>query len=151
MKSAGARSLPVVLAALATSASLLAAAAPAHAVRAGVSVDPRSGAITIRPDEPGGPVLRESTRRGSGPGGRVGFLDDGRWYHARSLVKVKEADGRRTYVLETGDPSKRRILLGVEGLDDGITGISASLNEGSADAIGIGFDAPKRERMLGFG
>ncbi len=96
-------------------------------------------------------MLRESTRRGSGPGGRVGFLDDGRWYHARALVKVNAGSAGRTYVLETDDPGKRRILLTVEGLGEGTTGISASLSKGEADAIGIGFDAPKRERMLGFG
>ena len=114
-----------------------------------ITVDARSGAITV--DQGGsGPVLREAAGRSPAPGGRLGFLAGGRWYHAKSLLEVDERRGARTYVLATGDPGKRKIVLAISKSRGGVA-IDARVEGGPAEAVGIGFDAPKSERMLGFG
>ena len=94
---------------------------------------------------PGGEKLTESGFRGAGAGGRLGFLSGGTWYHATGRGNGGE--------LLTDDPDGRRIALEVRG-GRGTLGITARvLGEGSApvESIGVGFRAPKGERMLGFG
>lgn len=129
--------------ALGAFAALIVGAQSADAAPAEVRVDRPGGAIEIAVR---GAVLRESTARPSGPGGRLGFLVDGRWYHARKFVSSK----RRSFVLATNDPVGRRIRLEV-GADRRAASLSAVVTGGPVEAVGIGFDSRPGERMLGFG
>ncbi len=137
------RSARIALGGLVALAALAAAPASAGAARPEVRVERTSGAVTIAVR---GAVLRESTARGAGPGGRLGFLAGGRWYHARRLLRAH----RRSYVLATDDPAGRRIRLETGAGRRGAT-LAAGVLGGPVEAVGIGFDARRGERMLGFG
>ena len=142
----------------------LAAVAPATGSAATVS----SGSASARVNDSTGhfdllrngrPLLRESTRRGTGATGALGFRAGGVWRRATRVFSSggSTRNGRSTgffVELATTDPAGRRLFVTVAPSGRGAIGLRARVTGGStADvtAVGMAFAAPAGERHLGFG
>ncbi len=144
-----------VLAALAAYAAVAPVAAPAQTVTSG-SASARVATTTWHFDllRGGRPLLRESTRRGSGATGALGFRAGGVWRRATRIVSSSTSRGALTAVVATTDPAGRRLTVRVAPSGRGAIGLRAAITGGStADVtdVGMAFGAPRGERHLGFG
>lgn len=96
--------------------------------------------------------LDESKATGNRPGGRVGFLSGGVWYHATRLADTVALPDPS--ILNTNDPAGRQIRIEVRDIGNETMRLSAEvLGSGPepVDSIGIGFGLKDGERLLGFG
>ena len=133
-------------------ALVLAPASGAKPSEVSISVKRETGRVVI--GGLGRGTLAESAATPAGPGGRIGFLAAGAWYHATALERRSGSERRPKLVLSTDDPAGRTIELRGKARDSGIVDLRARVAGGSiADvaAVGIGFGADPRERYLGFG
>ncbi len=117
-----------------------------------IAVDPESGALSVLGVAADG-ALNEASGTGPGPGGRIAYLAGG-WHHATGILSEKFVGDEHLVVLDTDDPSGRRIALTIGPAGGGVQSLAAEV-EGQGpnpvERIGIGFDATGSERMLGFG
>ncbi|MDQ2623167.1 MAG: hypothetical protein M3Y45_09040 [Actinomycetota bacterium] len=116
----------------------------------GFAVNGTSGDISFRLK--GGINIREIRATGNRPGGRLGFLSGGKWFHATRLISRKPFF--RQFVLKTNDPAGRRIQVRVGAMGRKGWKLDARvLGKGPqpVDSIGMGFRLGKGERLLGFG
>ena len=135
-----------------TLALVLAPASGAKPSEVSISVKRETGRVVI--GGLGRGTLAESAATPAGPGGRIGFLAAGAWYHATALERRSGSERRPKLVLSTDDPAGRTIELRGKARDSGIVDLRARVAGGSiADvaAVGIGFGADPSERYLGFG
>lgn len=96
--------------------------------------------------------LEERAATGNRPGGRVGFLSGGRWYHATRLVDGSGLS--EPSILRTNDPAGRRIKIEVTDIGRMTMHLRAEVTGTGpqpVEAIGIGFGLKNGERLLGFG
>ena len=98
-------------------------------------------------------VLSESAGRGTGPAGTLGFRDGDVWRHATTIVSRRRRGTGIAARLDTNDPLGRQIDVVLTPQRRGVIRLRASI-VGPRDgitALGIGFDARRGERYLGFG
>jgi len=98
-------------------------------------------------------VLSESAGRGTGPAGTLGFRDGDVWRHATTIVSRQRRGTGIAARLDTNDPLGRQIDVVLTPQRRGVIRLRASI-VGPRDgitALGIGFDARRGERYLGFG
>ena len=98
-------------------------------------------------------VLNESADRGGGPAGTLGFRDGDVWRHATTIVSEQRRGTGIAARLDTNDPLGRQIDVVLTPQRRGVIRLRASI-VGPRDgitALGIGFDARRGERYLGFG
>lgn len=96
--------------------------------------------------------LDEGAATGNRPGGRIGFLAGGHWYHATRLVNRSGLPDRS--LLRTNDPAGRRIRVKVKDVGNATMRLKAEVigsGPHPVEAIGIGFGLKDGERLLGFG
>ncbi len=103
-------------------------------------------------DGGGGRVLTESAIRGSGPGS-LGFRDGAVWRHATRILSERRQGTGIVATLATDDPAGRRIEATLTPQRRGVIRLRASVlgSRSGITALGIGFDARRGERYLGFG
>ncbi len=151
---AGGGILAAILAALA-----LAAAGPAAARAAEVDSGPLRAVTGSErwglsfTDGGGGRVLTESADRGKDPAGTLGFRDGDVWRHATSIASERRRGTGIEARLDTNDPLGRQIDVVLTPQRRGVIRLRASIvgSREGITALGIGFDARRGERYLGFG
>jgi alpha-glucosidase (family GH31 glycosyl hydrolase) len=118
-------------------------------LRASAQADPWRLSVT---DAAGQTVLSENSGLGNGPTGTLGFSTALGWFHATRVASGGMQGTFYVAQLETTDPT-RGIQVRIERDWDGVISLSASITGPSAGvtAMGIGFDARRSERFLGFG
>ena len=104
-------------------------------------------------DGDGERVLTESAGHGSGPAGTLGFRDGDVWRHATRIVSERRRGTGIEALLDTDDPLGRRIDVLLTPQRRGVIRLRASIvgPRAGVTALGIGFDARRGERYLGFG
>jgi alpha-D-xyloside xylohydrolase len=145
------------VAALLSGVAVVAAPATANAatVDAGAlkaSTSPNPWGLVLR-DRAGRTVLRESPRRDLGPSGTLGFQTAAGWFHATRVLSERSPGGAYVARLATTDPAGRPLSVRIERDAEGVIRMRVAVEGSTAGvtATGIGFDARKRERYLGFG
>jgi alpha-glucosidase (family GH31 glycosyl hydrolase) len=136
--------------AAATSGAQAVVVADAGALKADVSLIPWSLKLV---DGDGGFVLQEDASTDADPAGTIGFSSDGRWWHAARVRRDDRVNGGYRAELTTNDPAGRRIDLQLNPAADGVIQLDAQVQGPGPpiDAVGIGFEAQRNERFLGFG
>ncbi|HET6831968.1 MAG TPA: TIM-barrel domain-containing protein [Solirubrobacterales bacterium] len=144
--------MAAVLAALATAGPAPAAAAEIRSgpLRAATGSDRWSLSFT---GAGGRRVLTESAGRGSGPAGTLGFRVGGVWRHATRILSERCHGTGLVATLATNDPQGRRMAVTLTPQRRGVIRLRASVrgSQAGVTALGIGFDARRGERYLGFG
>ena len=105
-------------------------------------------------DGRGRTVLSEAAGTGTGEVGALGFRAGGEWFRATRIVSESTERKTQTLTLDTTDPDGRRIEVRIAQPGRGVVELDAGVAGGDLDdvtATGIGFDARKGERYLGFG
>jgi hypothetical protein len=104
-------------------------------------------------DGGGGRVLTESADRGKDPAGTLGFRDGDVWRHATSIASERRRGTGIEARLDTNDPLGRQIDVVLTPQRRGVIRLRASIvgSREGITALGIGFDARRGERYLGFG
>ena len=103
-------------------------------------------------DKRGRVVLAEHHGTGSGPTGTLGFRALGGWRHATRVISSSSSPGRFRARLATTSPA-HELVLELRAAGSGVIALNARL-DGPAlgvEAMGMGFEAPPKERYLGFG
>ncbi len=141
----------------------LAAAAAPHPAGAADARDAVAGPLRLHvgatgrlvfTDRGGDPVLGEASGSLADQIGRVGYLADGRWYHATRVLSTTVTRKGGILLLATDDPSRSLLQVVVATRPEGMIDVRALVTgEPSAPptATGIAFQARGGERYLGFG
>lgn len=151
------RGIAATLLAVPVIAALAGAAEPADA--AGVRSGPLRAATggdgwrLAFTDAAGSRVLTESGAHGAGPAGTLGFRDGEVWRHATRILSERRHGTAVSATLATSDPEGRRIAVTLTPGRRGVIRLRASVlgTRSGITALGIGFDARRGERYLGFG
>ena len=119
----------------------------AGAASASVQADPWRLSFTGE-----GVALQENEGTGTGPTGRLGFrAPGGVWFHATRATSLSRAGDEIAATVATNDPAGRTLQVRLAPDGEGILQLRATVTGGSAEAVGVAFDAPAGERYLGFG
>ena len=103
---------------------------------------------------PTDPLLTEHPGTGTDVTGRLGFRTDLGWWRATRVVSERAATANEVALtLETTDPRARTLEVSLRAGGANVIALDAAVSGDTSDvtAIGIGFQAPARERYLGFG
>ena len=122
-------------------------------IAASVGADPWRLTFLQRDGRRESVALSESTSRGSGPTGSLGFRTLLGWRRATRVLETRRDGSALALVLATTDPTGRRMSARIEPAGEGGVRVSAAVlgYTGDVTASGIAFDARGRERYLGFG
>ncbi len=102
-------------------------------------------------DRAGRSVLTEHAGRGVGDTGALGFRTGAGWQRATRVISAQREGAAFVAELATTDPADRRNALRRTPDGDGVIALEASVLGGGATALGMGFQARRGERYLGFG
>jgi alpha-glucosidase (family GH31 glycosyl hydrolase) len=101
-----------------------------------------------------GVTLSQSRATGAESGGTLGFRAPGGWRHATRALSERRDGGALLLRLATTDGAGRELEVAVRPQGEGALRLTAQVVGGATadvEAVGIGFEAVRGERYLGFG